>query len=231
MSNKPKSKSVVPPILKKLAEFSAIDDDDSSDDVMSNGEKDNESVEEEEEESIDDEENLDEDEGENAEENADENIEENADENADENAEDGVDEDDNYDIETGKNNLAKGMKSCIYKKNSDQSKSEDSGDDLHPFEFEEEDIQPKTTNRVPHDQRTTKAILTKYERVRLLSDRTTQLTRGAKPLVKNVESLTSKQIAELELKHDVIPLKIKRPLPDNTYEIWWTKELLHDRDL
>ncbi len=223
MSNKSKSKSTTPSILKKSTDSSSmIDDEDTSDDVMSNEQKENESVEEniedEEEEVVEDEESVEE--GENADENADEDDGENA------------DEDDNYDIETGKNSsINKSMKSCIYKKMSDESKSEDSVDDEHVFDFEEEDIQPKSSNQVPHDQRTTKAMLTKYERVRLLSDRTTQLTRGAKPLVKNVESLTSKQIAELELKHDVIPLKIKRPLPDNTYEIWWTKELMHDREL
>ena len=139
-------------------------------------------------------------------------------------------EDGEYDIETVKDSLIdKSMKSCIYKKNSDESDNSNDDDDV--FAFDDEDIQVKSSRMVPPDQRTTKAILTKYERVRLLSDRTTQLTRGAKPMVKNVELLTSKQIAELELKYDVIPLKIRRPLPDNTYEIWWTKELMHDREL
>ena len=33
------------------------------------------------------------------------------------------------------------------------------------------------------------------------------------------------EIAIEELKHNMIPLKIKRPLPNNKYEIWDIKEL------
>ena len=32
-------------------------------------------------------------------------------------------------------------------------------------------------------------------------------------------------IAELELENKVIPLKIKRPLPNGKYEIWSVKDL------
>jgi DNA-directed RNA polymerase subunit K/omega len=60
-----------------------------------------------------------------------------------------------------------------------------------------------------------------------LSDRTTQLIRGAKPMIKNTEGLTAKRIAELELEHNVMPLIIRRPLPDGKFEIWFTKELKH----
>lgn len=80
---------------------------------------------------------------------------------------------------------------------------------------------------VPENKRKTKPFLTKYERVRLLGDRTQQLTLGAKPMIKNTENLTPKQIAEIELEKNVIPLIIERPLPNGKKERWYVKELLH----
>jgi DNA-directed RNA polymerase I, II, and III subunit RPABC2 len=67
--------------------------------------------------------------------------------------------------------------------------------------------------------------LTKYEMVRILGERTKQLTLGAKPLIKNYQSLTYEKIAEEELKLNMIPFKIKRYLPNNKYEIWSLNEL------
>ena len=77
------------------------------------------------------------------------------------------------------------------------------------------------------DKRRTKPILFKYERVRLLGDRAQQLTLGAKPMIKNVEGLTPKEIAELEIEQNVIPLIIQRPLPNGKKERWYIKELKH----
>jgi DNA-directed RNA polymerase subunit K/omega len=73
--------------------------------------------------------------------------------------------------------------------------------------------------------RLSKPILTKYERVRLMSDRTKQLAQGAKPMLKNTEGLSSKEIALLELKHKVIPLIIERPVPNSGVERWKLSEL------
>jgi DNA-directed RNA polymerase subunit K/omega len=70
--------------------------------------------------------------------------------------------------------------------------------------------------------------LTKYEMIRILGERTTQLTLGAKPMVKNYETLNYEQIAEEELKLNMIPFKIKRQLPNGKYEIWTLDEL--DKD-
>jgi len=70
--------------------------------------------------------------------------------------------------------------------------------------------------------------LTKYEMVRILGERTKQLTLGAKPLIKNYQSLTYEQIAEEELKLNMIPYKIKRILPNKKYEIWTLDELKKD---
>ena len=67
--------------------------------------------------------------------------------------------------------------------------------------------------------------LTKYEMVRILGERTKQLTLGAKPMIKNYQSLSYDKIAEEELKLNMIPYKIKRPLPNGKFEIWTLNEL------
>ena len=74
--------------------------------------------------------------------------------------------------------------------------------------------------------RISKPNITKYERVRILGERTKQIIMGAKPLVKtNDNNLTPYDIALLEYDNNMIPLKIKRYLPNNTYEIWKFYEL------
>lgn len=70
--------------------------------------------------------------------------------------------------------------------------------------------------------------LTKYEMVRILGERTKQLTMGAKPLIKNHEGLDYDKISEEELKLNMIPYLIKRPLPNGKYEIWKLEELYKD---
>lgn len=80
-------------------------------------------------------------------------------------------------------------------------------------------------------KRISKNQMTKYELVRILGERTVQLTRGAKPLIKqnkNTDNLTYKEIAIEEIKLDMIPLKIKRMVSTNNgyqYEIWNVNEL------
>ena len=81
---------------------------------------------------------------------------------------------------------------------------------------------------VPNDKRLTNPRMTKYEMVRLIGERTKQLTMLAKPLVKNIDDLTYEEIAILELRKNVIPFKIKRPLPNNTLEVWDIEELYKD---
>lgn len=82
---------------------------------------------------------------------------------------------------------------------------------------------------VPNDQRITIPHLTKYEMVRLIGDRTMQLTLGAKPMIKNTSNLNPRMIAQLELEARVIPIKIIRPLPDGRREIWSLRELFINR--
>lgn len=70
-----------------------------------------------------------------------------------------------------------------------------------------------------------KPFLTKYEFVRLLTDRTKQLAQGAKPMLKNINGLSTKEIAKLELKNKIIPLIIERPIPNSHVERWKLSEL------
>lgn len=73
--------------------------------------------------------------------------------------------------------------------------------------------------------RVSKPILSKYEFVRLLTDRTKQLAQGAKHMLKNTQELSSKEIAKLEIKEGVIPLIIERPIPNSKSERWKISEL------
>jgi DNA-directed RNA polymerase subunit K/omega len=82
-------------------------------------------------------------------------------------------------------------------------------------------------NIVSKENRISKNKLTKYEFVRIIGERTKQLTMGAKPLIKikkESENLEYNEIAIEELKLNMIPFKIKR-LVNGNYEIWELNEL------
>jgi DNA-directed RNA polymerase subunit K/omega len=101
-------------------------------------------------------------------------------------------------------------------------------DDQEYFEglYEETEIPIESTSEfVPKENRISANRLTKYEMVRILGERTKQLTMGAKPLIKNYQSLSYDRVAEEELKLNMIPYKIKRPLPNGQFEIWTLDEL------
>jgi DNA-directed RNA polymerase subunit K/omega len=72
-----------------------------------------------------------------------------------------------------------------------------------------------------------KKILFKHERVRLLCDRAKQISLGAKPMVKNTKGLKPKEIAALEIQHNIIPLIIRRPMPNGDIEEFKIGELKH----
>jgi DNA-directed RNA polymerase I, II, and III subunit RPABC2 len=78
---------------------------------------------------------------------------------------------------------------------------------------------------VKPEDRITLPKLTKYERVRLIGTRAKQISLGAKVMVKDTNGLNSIEIAKLELSFKMIPMKIKRVLPDNKIEIWKLSEL------
>lgn len=78
---------------------------------------------------------------------------------------------------------------------------------------------------VPKALRRTMPVMSKYEFTRLLGERARQLAGGAKPMIKGVENLNSAKIAFLEMQHNVMPLKLRRGLPNNLYEVWEISEL------
>ena len=76
-------------------------------------------------------------------------------------------------------------------------------------------------------KRISKNKMTRYEFVRIIGERIKQLNMGAKPLIKQSpksESFTNSEIAIEELKLNMIPFKIRRPVKD-CYEIWSIDEL------
>ena len=104
---------------------------------------------------------------------------------------------------------------------------DDDNDEINDFENSEiENI--KEQKLLTNNERISSNRLSKYEMVRILGERTKQLTMGAKPLLKNYESLSYDKIAEEELKLNMIPFKIKRTLPNGKYEIWLLEELYKD---
>ena len=78
---------------------------------------------------------------------------------------------------------------------------------------------------VQNSERITLSKLTIYEKVNLIATRAKQISLGAKVNIKNTTGLNPIKIAELELEHKVIPMKIKRILPNNKIEIWKLSEL------
>ena len=115
----------------------------------------------------------------------------------------------------------------IYEKNYENEESvlydEDEENDI--FTDIEPDKLINLNKRVPDNERTTRPILTKYEKVRLLGTRTKQISDGSKIFIKSKNIKNAIDIAKLELKYKIIPLKIKRYLPNGKYEIWSIKEL------
>ena len=118
---------------------------------------------------------------------------------------------------------------CFYAliNSDDDNDDNDDNDEIHS-DISDEDYQldsKKESLIVKDDDRITKRILTKYEYVRLLSDRTVQLSQGAKSMISNTKNLSYKEIADLEIKNKVIPLIIERPLPNGLKERFKISEL------
>ena len=114
---------------------------------------------------------------------------------------------------------------CLYKFTKKMgSDSEDEIDDDDGI-FDDDAAGPKSDIIDRPEDRETKQVLTKYERVRILGDRAKQISLGAKPMLLNVDNLDPKEIARLELERGVIPFIIQKTLPDGTRERWKVSEL------
>jgi len=81
-------------------------------------------------------------------------------------------------------------------------------------------------NNIVDDIHKTIPFLTKYERTRIIGQRTKQINSGAKAFVKVPENVIDGYlIAELELYQKRIPFIIRRPLPGGGCEYWNLKDL------
>ena len=70
-------------------------------------------------------------------------------------------------------------------------------------------------------------FLTQYEKTKVLGFRTNQLSLGARPYIAVPEHVTEiREIARLELEARRLPIIIKRPMPDGTFEMWRLSDLL-----
>ena len=133
--------------------------------------------------------------------------------------------DDLYDDDTKLKKKAKNLK---------KPKNKEEGDDLiieeeEECEYDYNEIYDEKKEEpiviVQNSERITLPKLTKYEKVRLIGTRAKQISLGAKVMIKNTTGLNPIEIAKIELEHKMIPMKIKRVLPDNKVEIWKLSEL------
>jgi len=127
---------------------------------------------------------------------------------------DGDEDDDNYDASENVDNIKSESQYDIY-----------NDEDTDIFDYNDPDIEIKGNKCIPDNERTTIPRLTKYEKVRILGTRAKQISDGSKVFIKSNKVKNAMDIAELELEYKVIPLKIKRPLPNGKYEIWSIREL------
>lgn len=102
-------------------------------------------------------------------------------------------------------------------------KEDDDDDEGADFNVDENELTSDLYVK-PEDRRSSDHLFL-YEKVRLLGNRTAQLAQGAKPMIKNVEGLDPRTVAQLELESKMIPIKIIRPLPNGKKEIWGLNEL------
>ena len=72
----------------------------------------------------------------------------------------------------------------------------------------------------------TNPYLTKYEKTKILGIRAKQINSGARPLIEIPEKIIDGYtIAELELKKNILPFIIRRPLPCGASEYWKLQDL------
>ena len=133
------------------------------------------------------------------------------DDNEDDNDDDDDDDNDSYSLDEENDNIE-----CAIDKAIEYNYTNDN------------DIEENKEEFLLNNDRISANRLTKYEMVRILGERIKQLNMGAKPLIKNYESLNYENIAIQELKLNMIPYKIKRQLPNGKFEIWTLDELNKD---
>lgn len=93
---------------------------------------------------------------------------------------------------------------------------------------------PKLDNNVKTDDpdyvdpcHKTYPFLTLYEKTKIIGLRANQLSQGAQPFISVPSHVTDvKDIARLELEQKRIPVIIKRPLPNGSFEYWRLSDLM-----
>ena len=75
-------------------------------------------------------------------------------------------------------------------------------------------------NNYTNNKRQTRPYINKYERAKILGMRAEQIAKGMQPLVSTKGKRNIYEIVEAEYKEGVIPLIIRRYLPNNTHEDW-----------
>ena len=81
-------------------------------------------------------------------------------------------------------------------------------------------------NVIIDENHKTNPFLSKYERTKILGQRTKQLNSGAKPFVSVPPNIIDNYlIAQMELSDKKIPVIIRRPLPNGKSEYWKLQDL------
>lgn len=114
---------------------------------------------------------------------------------------------------------------CVY--NFAKKSGNESDDEFDEQVFDDDNIlsTEETSKIITGDDRISGDRMTKYERVRILAERSKQLMSGAKPMLKNTEGMQVKDIAKAELLYGVTPYRIRRERPDGKIEEWKLSEL------
>ena len=87
-------------------------------------------------------------------------------------------------------------------------------------------IQKDSNGNIIYDLHRTLPFMTKYEKARVLGQRSKQIECGTNPLIKVPEGIIDAHIiAELELQEQKIPFIIRRPIPGGGSEYWKLKDL------
>jgi DNA-directed RNA polymerase I, II, and III subunit RPABC2 len=92
--------------------------------------------------------------------------------------------------------------------------------------FDESNLDESDSLTSLNSSRKTKNTLSKYEATRILGARATLLSKGAQPLINPDGETDPIEIARMELNERIIPIVIRRYLPNGEYEDWRLQDLL-----
>lgn len=100
-------------------------------------------------------------------------------------------------------------------------------------EIQKASIVTRNENNIIVDKlHTSMPILTKYERAKILGQRTKQLNEGSEPFITwDRPTMDNSLIAEEELMQKKLPFIIQRPMPNGGFEYWHVKDLEVIRDM